>query len=171
MQCHEQTMQKINARRSFEKRGEWRGKIDRTFTVDPELQCGAGDVVLASKLPLRDLRCRLFESRYESGDITPIPVRVFLFRESVRTIADIHGSAPDLIFLGFPPRSDCAEPCSFASSKYCTADPVNPTIGQIRDQGLSGDAFGAPHYVRLSFAASMDTLTKGFDAIEKFLKA
>ena len=35
---------------------------------------------------------------------------------------------------------------------------------------VSGDAFGAPGYVRLSFAASLETLTKGFDAIEKFLK-
>jgi aspartate aminotransferase len=35
---------------------------------------------------------------------------------------------------------------------------------------VSGDAFGAPGYVRLSFAASMETLTKGLDAIETFLK-
>ena len=86
MHRHEQPMQKFHAGRAFEKRGKGWGQIDRPFPNDPELQCGAGDVVLASKLPLRDLRCRLFESRYESGDITPIPVRVFLFRESVRTI-------------------------------------------------------------------------------------
>lgn len=35
---------------------------------------------------------------------------------------------------------------------------------------VSGDAFGAPGYVRLSFAASMETLSKGLDAIEEFLK-
>ncbi len=35
---------------------------------------------------------------------------------------------------------------------------------------VSGDAFGAPGYVRLSFAASLEMLTKGLDAIEKFLK-
>lgn len=34
---------------------------------------------------------------------------------------------------------------------------------------VSGDAFGAPGYVRLSFAASMESLRKGLDAIEKFL--
>lgn len=34
---------------------------------------------------------------------------------------------------------------------------------------VSGDAFGAPGYVRLSFAASMDSLVRGLDAIEGFL--
>ncbi len=34
---------------------------------------------------------------------------------------------------------------------------------------VSGDAFGAPGYVRLSFAASMELLVRGLDAIEKFL--
>ena len=35
---------------------------------------------------------------------------------------------------------------------------------------VGGDAFGAPDYVRLSFAASLESLTKGLDAIENFLK-
>ena len=34
---------------------------------------------------------------------------------------------------------------------------------------VSGDAFGAPGYVRLSFAAAMETLRRGLDAIEQFL--
>ena len=34
---------------------------------------------------------------------------------------------------------------------------------------VSGDAFGAPGYVRLSFAASTESLVRGLDAIEKFL--
>ena len=34
---------------------------------------------------------------------------------------------------------------------------------------VSGDAFGAPGYVRLSFAASMESLVRGLDAIEAFL--
>ena len=34
---------------------------------------------------------------------------------------------------------------------------------------VTGDAFGAPGYVRLSFAASMKTLETGFDRIRKFL--
>jgi len=34
---------------------------------------------------------------------------------------------------------------------------------------VSGDAFGAPGYVRLSFAASMESLVRGLDAIEQFL--
>ncbi|MFM7055632.1 MAG: pyridoxal phosphate-dependent aminotransferase [Planctomycetota bacterium] len=34
---------------------------------------------------------------------------------------------------------------------------------------VSGDAFGAPGYVRLSFAASMPLLVRGLDAIEAFL--
>jgi aspartate aminotransferase len=35
---------------------------------------------------------------------------------------------------------------------------------------VTGDAFGAPGYVRLSFATSMETLTAGLNAIENFLK-
>lgn len=34
---------------------------------------------------------------------------------------------------------------------------------------VTGDAFGAPGYVRLSFATDMDTIVAGFDALEKFL--
>lgn len=34
---------------------------------------------------------------------------------------------------------------------------------------VTGDAFGAPGFVRLSFATNMDTIVAGFDAIEKFL--
>jgi aspartate aminotransferase len=35
---------------------------------------------------------------------------------------------------------------------------------------VSGDAFGAPGYVRLSFAASLPSLTRGLDALSAFLK-
>jgi aspartate aminotransferase len=36
---------------------------------------------------------------------------------------------------------------------------------------VSGDAFGAPGYVRLSFAASMPLLVRGLDAIAAFLNS
>ncbi|MGH7199371.1 MAG: aminotransferase class I/II-fold pyridoxal phosphate-dependent enzyme, partial [Planctomycetaceae bacterium] len=36
---------------------------------------------------------------------------------------------------------------------------------------VTGDAFGAPGYVRLSFATSLDVLEAGFDRLEEFLKA
>lgn len=36
---------------------------------------------------------------------------------------------------------------------------------------VSGDAFGAPGYVRMSFATSLDNLRQGLDALEKFLKS
>jgi len=36
---------------------------------------------------------------------------------------------------------------------------------------VSGDAFGAPGYVRLSFATGMDVLQAGLDALAKFLHA
>jgi aspartate aminotransferase len=36
---------------------------------------------------------------------------------------------------------------------------------------VSGDAFGAPGYVRLSFATNLDNLRMGLDQIEKFLNA
>jgi aspartate aminotransferase len=35
---------------------------------------------------------------------------------------------------------------------------------------VTGDAFGAPGYVRLSFATSIETLTAGLQALESFLK-
>ncbi len=35
---------------------------------------------------------------------------------------------------------------------------------------VMGSAFGADGYARLSFATSMDTLRRGFDALEEFLK-
>ena len=34
---------------------------------------------------------------------------------------------------------------------------------------VTGDAFGAPGYVRLSFATSLDILEAGIDRIAKFL--
>lgn len=50
------------------------------------------------------------------------------------------------------------------ASEFCTA---------LLEQGhvalVTGDAFGAPGYVRLSFATSMEQLKAGLDAIEKFL--
>ena len=36
---------------------------------------------------------------------------------------------------------------------------------------VSGDAFGAPGYVRLSFASNLDNLRRGLDMLEKFLNA
>ncbi|MAT14661.1 MAG: hypothetical protein CMJ46_05250 [Planctomyces sp.] len=35
---------------------------------------------------------------------------------------------------------------------------------------VTGDAFGAPNYVRLSFATDMDTLAGGLDRLEAFIK-
>lgn len=50
------------------------------------------------------------------------------------------------------------------ASEFCTA---------LLEQGhvalVTGDAFGAPGYVRLSFATSLEQLKAGLDAIEKFL--
>jgi aspartate/methionine/tyrosine aminotransferase len=34
-----------------------------------------------------------------------------------------------------------------------------------------GSAFGAEGYIRISFAASLETLTAGFDRIEAFLQS
>lgn len=50
------------------------------------------------------------------------------------------------------------------SSDFCTA-----LLEQAHVALVTGDAFGAPGYVRLSFATNMETLTAGLDAIEKFL--
>lgn len=50
------------------------------------------------------------------------------------------------------------------ATEFCTA-----LLERAHVAIVSGDAFGAPGYVRLSFAASMEMLTRGLDAIEKFL--
>jgi len=50
------------------------------------------------------------------------------------------------------------------SSDFCTALLENAHVVLV-----TGDAFGAPGYVRLSFATNMDILKSGLDAIETFI--
>jgi aspartate aminotransferase len=50
------------------------------------------------------------------------------------------------------------------SSDFCTALLEKGHVALV-----TGDAFGAPGYVRLSFATNMQTLEAGLDALEKFL--
>ncbi|MEZ6127777.1 MAG: pyridoxal phosphate-dependent aminotransferase [Planctomycetaceae bacterium] len=50
------------------------------------------------------------------------------------------------------------------SSDFCTALLESAHVALV-----TGDAFGAPGYVRLSFATSMDVIEAGMDALEKFL--
>jgi aspartate aminotransferase len=50
------------------------------------------------------------------------------------------------------------------ATEFCTA-----LLEQAHVALVSGDAFGAPGYVRLSFATDLTTLGKGFDQIAKFL--
>jgi len=50
------------------------------------------------------------------------------------------------------------------SSDFCTALLESAHVALV-----TGDAFGAPGYVRLSFATSMDVIKAGLDALEKFL--
>ena len=50
------------------------------------------------------------------------------------------------------------------SSDFCTALLETAHVGLV-----TGDAFGAPGYVRLSFATNREVIEKGFDALEAFL--
>ena len=50
------------------------------------------------------------------------------------------------------------------SSDFCTALLETAHVGLV-----TGDAFGAPGYVRLSFATSREIIEQGFDALENFL--
>lgn len=50
------------------------------------------------------------------------------------------------------------------ASEFCTA-----LLEQAHVALVTGDAFGAPGYVRLSFATSLDKLKAGLDGIEKFI--
>lgn len=51
------------------------------------------------------------------------------------------------------------------STEFCTALLEQAQVGLV-----TGDAFGAPGYVRLSFATNLETLDQGISQIEKFLK-
>ena len=51
------------------------------------------------------------------------------------------------------------------SSDFCTALLENAHVALV-----TGDAFGAPGYVRLSFATSMEVIEAGLDALENFLQ-
>lgn len=50
------------------------------------------------------------------------------------------------------------------SSDFCTALLEHAHVALV-----TGDAFGAPGYVRLSFATDMETIEAGLDAIQKFI--
>ncbi len=50
------------------------------------------------------------------------------------------------------------------STDFCTA-----LLEQVQVGLVTGDAFGAPGYVRLSFATDLETLEQGINQIEKFL--
>ena len=52
------------------------------------------------------------------------------------------------------------------SSDFCTALLENAHVALV-----TGDAFGTPGYVRLSFATSMDIIKSGLDALEGFISA
>ena len=51
------------------------------------------------------------------------------------------------------------------ATDFCTALLEEAHVGSV-----TGDAFGAPGYVRLSFATSMDVIETGFDRLEAFLR-
>lgn len=51
------------------------------------------------------------------------------------------------------------------ATDFCTALLENSHVALV-----TGDAFGAPGYVRLSFATDLETLKNGFDRLEEFLK-
>ncbi len=53
-----------------------------------------------------------------------------------------------------------------SSTEFCTA-----LLEQAHVALVTGDAFGAPGYVRLSFATSLDIIEAGLDALEAFLTA
>jgi aspartate aminotransferase len=48
-----------------------------------------------------------------------------------------------------------------------SADMAAYLLEEARVALVSGDSFGADAYIRLSYATSLDTITKGLDRIEK----
>ena len=50
------------------------------------------------------------------------------------------------------------------ATDFCTA-----LLEEAHVALVTGDAFGAPGYVRLSFATSLDVIEEGFNRLERFL--
>lgn len=90
--------------------------------------------------------------------------------EQLRKIPNVKFANPGGAFYAFFDVSDyfgmplpCGKTANDAS-EFCSH-----LLAEAHVALVSGDAFGAPGYVRLSFAASMENLTAGLDRLKTFL--
>ena len=90
--------------------------------------------------------------------------------EKLRTLPEISFATPGGAFYAFfDVSSHFGKPLGGGqtvenSSDFCTALLQDAHVAVV-----TGDAFGAPGYVRLSFATSMDVLKTGLERLEQFL--
>ncbi len=89
----------------------------------------------------------------------------------LRALPDITLADPGGAFYAFfnvsryfnRPLGEKQQPVSNAT-QFCEA-----LLNEAHVAVVTGDAFGAPGYIRLSFASNMETLQAGFDRLESFL--
>ena len=69
----------------------------------------------------------------------------------------------------FNVNSSFGKPLAGGHTVYNATDFCTALLEQAHVALVTGDAFGAPGYVRLSFASSIDIIKTGLDRIEAFL--
>ncbi len=69
-------------------------------------------------------------------------------------------------FYLFPNVAAAVKACGFAS----TADWVTALLDEEKVAVVPGAGFGAPDYIRLSYATSLDQFEKALDRIEHFIQ-
>ncbi|MCA9096750.1 MAG: aminotransferase class I/II-fold pyridoxal phosphate-dependent enzyme, partial [Planctomycetaceae bacterium] len=90
--------------------------------------------------------------------------------EQLRAIPNVKFAEPGGAFYAFFDVSDYFNkplPCGKTAkdaSEFCSL-----LLSEAHVALVTGDAFGAPGYVRLSFAAAMENLSTGLERLRKFL--
>jgi aspartate aminotransferase len=60
--------------------------------------------------------------------------------------------------------------CDISKTKISAREAANQLLEKKYLSVIPGDGFGADNYIRISFAASLDSLKKGMDRLEEWLK-
>ncbi|MCI1857080.1 MAG: pyridoxal phosphate-dependent aminotransferase [Sporolactobacillus sp.] len=86
--------------------------------------------------------------------------------ERLITIPGVTCAKPQGAFYLFPNVAAAVKACGFAS----TADWVTALLDEEKVAVVPGAGFGAPDYIRLSYATSLDQFEKALDRIEHFIQ-
>jgi len=146
-------------------------------TCDPELakaiavmqgQTTSGATAISQRAALAGLR---MDREPVETMVTEYARRRAYGLERLRAIAGLECAKPAGAFYFFPRVAGL-----FGRSHQGTMIESSAVLARLllEREGLaivSGDGFGAPEYIRISYAASMDDLRQGFDRLERFVRA